>query len=125
MRHGLPAVVDPGVIGALLHQDVAGLDMDLGVVEQHVDLAVEHDGVIDGAGAVGVLVPRIALRRRIDAHVDQDLVMIDGAVAAGRRRREIDDAEDGAVGGRRHADLGLGAVGRARHVDGKLAGHPA
>ncbi len=113
------------MVGALLHQNVAGLHVHFGVVEQHVDLAVEHDGVIDGAGAVGVFVPRITLGRRIDAHVEQDLVMIDGAVAAGRRRREIDDAEDGAVGGRRHADLGLGAVRRARHVDGKFAGHPA
>src|SRR2546425_11546499 len=34
---GLGAAVDPGMVGALLDQHVAGLEMDLGIVEQHVD----------------------------------------------------------------------------------------
>ncbi len=49
----LARLVDPGVVGALLHHDVAGLQVHLLVVEQHVDLAVEHDGVVDRAGCGG------------------------------------------------------------------------
>src|SRR3954453_19606111 len=44
-RLGSP--VDPGVVGALLDQYVAGLEMDLAIVEQHVDLALHDDGVVD------------------------------------------------------------------------------
>ena len=39
MRQGSRAAIDPGVVGALLDQHVAGLEMDFGIVEQHVDLA--------------------------------------------------------------------------------------
>src|SRR5579862_4640173 len=72
----LAGIVDPGMIGALLDQYVPSLAVDLGVIEQHVDLAFEDDGIVDGAGAMRVLVPPVALRRRIDAHVAQDLVMV-------------------------------------------------
>src|SRR4051812_19529868 len=50
----LGAVVDPGVVGALLNQNIAGFYMDLAVVQQHVDLSFEDDGVIDAAGTVGI-----------------------------------------------------------------------
>src|SRR3984957_3311535 len=40
------AVIDPSVVGALLHQNVAGRHMNFRVVEQHVDFAIEHDGVV-------------------------------------------------------------------------------
>src|SRR5262249_28237777 len=36
---GLGAAVDPGMVGALLDQHVARLEVHLDVVEQHVDLA--------------------------------------------------------------------------------------
>src|SRR6516164_5463802 len=36
---GLGAAIDPGVIGALLHQDVSRLQVNFRIVEQHVDLA--------------------------------------------------------------------------------------
>jgi hypothetical protein len=51
--------------------------MHLGIVEQHVDLAVHHDGVVDRPRTVGVEVALIALGRRIDPHLLQDGVMID------------------------------------------------
>ena len=35
----LLATIDPGVNGALLHQHVACLKMDIGIIQQHVDLA--------------------------------------------------------------------------------------
>src|SRR5262245_56187800 len=49
---GLGSAVDPGVVGALLDQHVAGLEMDLAVVDQHVDLTLHDDGVVDGERAV-------------------------------------------------------------------------
>src|ERR1700676_5474653 len=39
----LRAVIDPSVIGGLLHDDVALLEMDRIVVQHHVDLACEDD----------------------------------------------------------------------------------
>src|SRR3954469_14134015 len=55
---GLGAAVDPGMVGALLHQHVAGLEMNLVIVEQHVDLARHYDGVVDGASAMHGRMPR-------------------------------------------------------------------
>src|SRR6266702_4394613 len=43
---GLGAAIDPGVIGALLHQDVSRLQVNLRIVEQHVDLAGHDDGIM-------------------------------------------------------------------------------
>src|ERR1700730_1206693 len=40
----LGAAIDPGVIGPLLDQYIAGLEVDLRIIEQHVDLAGHHDG---------------------------------------------------------------------------------
>src|SRR5215475_7914730 len=48
----LGAAIDPGVIGALLHQYVARLEMNFRFVEQHVDLAGHDDGIIHRASAV-------------------------------------------------------------------------
>jgi hypothetical protein len=45
----------------------------------------------------------------------------EAAVDAGGK---VDDAENGAIGRRRHADLALRPVGGAAQVDGKLAGDP-
>src|SRR5712671_2826857 len=55
---GLGSPVDPGMVGALLDQHVAGLEMDLAVVEQHVDLALHDDGVVNGERAVHQRVAR-------------------------------------------------------------------
>jgi hypothetical protein len=41
------STIDPGVIGRLLHDGIAGLQMDHGIIKHHVDLARQHHGVID------------------------------------------------------------------------------
>src|SRR5215470_5377615 len=55
---GLGPAIDPGVIGALLHQHIARLEMNLRVVEQHVDLAGHHYSVVHGARAMHGGMPR-------------------------------------------------------------------
>ena len=45
--------ITPGVIGAHLHQHIAGFEQHFRVVQQHGDLAGEHDGVDGGDGLVG------------------------------------------------------------------------
>src|SRR3990172_7567899 len=52
------AAVNPGVVGPLLHHDVAGLEMDLGIIEQHVDFAAHHDRVVDAPRSVPEGMPR-------------------------------------------------------------------
>src|SRR5262245_24052810 len=49
---GRRALVHPVVDGAALHQHVAGLEVDAGAVELHVDLARNHRRVVDRIGAV-------------------------------------------------------------------------
>src|SRR6516225_5886414 len=44
--------VAPGMIGAALDQDVAGLEQNLALVHERVDLAREHDGVVHRVGLV-------------------------------------------------------------------------
>ena len=97
------------MIGRLLDENIAGFDMDLAVVQQHVDFAVENDCVIDGFGPVRIGVPRVALGRRIDAHRAQNFIVIDRRCMR-TRRSEIDDTENGAVFRRRHAGRRLRAV---------------
>src|SRR5215467_4136687 len=48
----LLAAIDPGVVGRLLHDHVARLQMHVTVVEHHVDLAREDDRVVETAGAM-------------------------------------------------------------------------
>src|SRR5262249_43800569 len=50
-RH-LLAAVDPGVIGAALDHHVAGLELHGRVIHVHVELALHHDHVVDGLGAM-------------------------------------------------------------------------
>jgi hypothetical protein len=116
--------VDPGVVRALLHHDVARLQMHLGVVKEHVDLAVQHDGIVDRTGAVGVHVALVALRRRIDPHLLENLVVVDAVRQLALDRREIDHAADRAVAGRRHAGLLVHLVARMRQIDRRFVGHP-
>src|SRR5262249_41541252 len=62
----LAAAVDPGVVGALLDEHVARPEMDLLLVEFHVDLARHHHRVVDGARAVHERMGgRPILRRRV------------------------------------------------------------
>src|SRR5215467_12227948 len=107
---GLGSAVDPGVVGALLDQYVTGLEMHLAVVEQHVDLALHDDGVVDGARAVH---QRVARRQALSGRVIADLLMqviLLELFDLGRGRRNVDDAEDRALLRRRDADIGRGAI---------------
>src|SRR5262245_15607141 len=98
--------------------------MHLAVVEQHVDLAVEHDGVVDRAGAVGEEVAVIALRLGIDAHLLEQRMMIDALRHRAVVRRKIHHAQDRAVRGRRHAGLLRGLIAGVRQIGRRLVGHP-
>src|SRR5215467_5305206 len=73
------AAIGPGVVGAALDHDVAGLHLHRRIVHVHLDLALEHDDVIDGLGAVHAL---LVARREVD----------DGEPRPVRRRGGADDA---------------------------------
>src|SRR5258706_5929124 len=91
------AAIDPGVVGRLLDQHVTGLEVDLALVEQHVDLARQHDRVVDALGAVhGVMARRPRLAGDVAvAHLARQVVgrQLDLVGA----RCELDDAEDRAA----------------------------
>src|SRR5271163_4243969 len=44
--------IDPGVIGATLDQDIPGRYMHFAFIEQHVDLSLQNDGVINAPGSM-------------------------------------------------------------------------
>src|SRR5215475_13906579 len=89
---GLGSTVDPGMVGALLNQYVASLEMHLAVVEQHVDLALHDDGVMDGECAVHQRVPRRqSLFGRVVADLLVQVVLLE-LLDLGWGRRDIDDA---------------------------------
>src|SRR6267378_501395 len=48
----LCAAIDPGMVRRLLHDHVALLEMYVAVIEHHVDLAGQDDGVIETACAM-------------------------------------------------------------------------
>src|SRR5438105_3973725 len=93
----LCSTIHPGVVGALLHQDIASLEMNFGVIEQHVDLAFHDNRVIDGTRPVHQWVPRrqAFLRRMVTDLLVQKIGR--KRLDFRRRRRDIDDAEDAAT----------------------------
>src|SRR5262249_36268230 len=113
---GFGAAIDPGVIGALLHQHVTGFEMNFRIIEQHVDLAGHDDGVVHGARAMHGRMPRrqSALGRPI-AEAAMHGVVVEPA-RLGRFRREIDDAKHGAAARWHDADVDCGAVGAAGKI---------
>jgi hypothetical protein len=48
----LLAAIDPSVVGAALNHDIAGPQLYGGLVHVHLDLARQHDDVVDGLGAM-------------------------------------------------------------------------
>src|SRR5258708_491261 len=69
------SAVHPGVVRPPLHQHVARLEMNLRIVGQHVDLARDHDGVVDALRAVHARVARFA-RARSDSHLAQHGLLV-------------------------------------------------
>ena len=57
------AAVGPGVIGAALDHDIAGLQLDRRIVHVHFDLALDDDDVVHRLGAVHV---RMIAGREVD-----------------------------------------------------------
>ena len=99
------------MVGALLHQDITGLEVNLGFVEQHVDLARHDHRIVHGAGAVHGRVPRrqTALGRAIP-----QALMHAGGIEISHLRRlrgKIHNAKYAAAAGRHDADLDCGAIG--------------
>ena len=99
--------VAPGVVGAALDQDVAGLQHHVFVVEQHRDLAREHDRVVDGLGAVHARMTAALAegRRLLVAQRREGAARLLDAHAADRfgLRREMIDAQHRRVLGRQLA----------------------
>src|SRR5271154_7071547 len=94
----LLAAIDPGVVGRLLHDDVARFEVYGLVVEHHVDLAGHDDGVVDRAGAVLQRIGhrRAAPRRVATGDIHHELG-IHGREFGIIDRREFDDTENRAV----------------------------
>src|SRR5258707_4374176 len=93
------AAIGPGVVGAALDHDVARLHLHRRIVHVHLDLALEHDDVIDGLGAVHA---RLVARREIN----------DGEPRPVRRRGGADDARAQILDLFPDRDVGRRAVGR-------------
>src|SRR5262249_43903168 len=92
------AAVGPTVIGPALNHDVARLHFHGRTVHVHLDLAFEHDNVVDGLRAVHA---RHVVRRKID----------DGKAGAVRRRRRAYDARAQILDLLPDRDIGRRAVG--------------
>ena len=109
------------MIGALLDHHVAGFHVHFRIVEQHVDLAFENDGVIDALRTVHVGMPG-GRCRVAEAHFLQHGGVVDrpGVLL----RREIDDAQHAAIRRRGDAALALGAVIVSRNVGRRLVRRP-
>src|SRR5580658_6089937 len=85
------AVIEPGVVGRLLDNDVAGFEVHRAGVELHIDLAGNDDRVIHRAGAMH---QRIARRRAAFRYVRADRFhrsIPRQLVDAGTDRWKIDD----------------------------------
>src|SRR5580692_8704177 len=109
----LGAAIDPGVIGPLLDQYIAGLEMDLRIIEQHVDLAGHHDGIVHGAGTVhGGMARRPSPlgRPRTKARVHAGGIEVAHLRGLGRK---VHDAKRASAGGRHYADIDSRAIGSA------------
>src|SRR5207253_1461607 len=105
----LVAAHAPGVVGAALDEDVAGLEQRLPLVDDGVDLALQHHDVVDGAGLVhhriaGAAIGRV---RRVEC-----LGPVAGVRAALplRIRGKLDDAKERAVLRRLEAHFAVAGV---------------
>src|SRR5262249_49317308 len=95
----LVAAVGPGVVGAALDHHVPSLHLHRRIVHVHLDLALEHDHIIDRLRAVH---PRRITGREID----------DREAGTVRRRRGAHDARPQILDLFSDCDVGRRAVGR-------------
>src|SRR5262245_63088866 len=106
------------MIGAALDQDVAGLEQNLALVHERVDLAREHDGVVH---RVGLVKARVAWRATIKRGAVTGAVIGAGALPLERGdalpvRRIFDDAKGRPVLGRHEPKSMVGRLGIAAVV---------
>ena len=100
--------IAPGVVRPALNQHVALPQQHLGCIENGPDLALQHEGVVYGGGAMHArvtcgagMIDGLAARfaevaERLVAPPGRDIVFV---------RRELDDPEDRAPRRRRKGDL--------------------
>src|SRR6516225_896704 len=119
------AVVHPRMIGALLNQNIASLEMDFAVVEQHVDLSLQHDRVVDALGAmhermIGVLA--LAPLLGADPHLRREGGVVDLDLPC--HRREVHNPQNRPIHRRRNPDGALSLILAAGNVRWGLIGYP-
>src|SRR5262245_9443758 len=108
---------------AALHEDLAGAQQLLAVLHDGVDLAFEHDDVVDRRGLVHHRITRAPVLRVAGA----DRLEAGGAVGiarAARVGRKFHDAQDRGVLRRLEADRPVGRVRVARVGGGRAFGLP-
>src|SRR4051794_16314909 len=62
--HRLARAIAPRMIRPALDYDIPRFQVHLRIVEQHRDLAFEHDGIVDGLGAMHERMAAAATERR-------------------------------------------------------------
>src|SRR6516225_3363351 len=92
------AAIGPRMVRASLYHDIAGLHLHAGVVHIHLDLAFEHDHIIDRFSAMHV---RLIARREVDYRKTRAL----------RRWRRPQDTRSHVLDIGAGGDLGRRAVG--------------
>jgi hypothetical protein len=99
------------MIGCLLDDDIAGPHVHHRVVEHHVDLAGQHDGVIDGTGAVHQRMShgKTPRRRALADHLHHE-VGIHFRFFGRIERRKFDHEQRGAEVGRQRRRFGAAIV---------------
>jgi hypothetical protein len=98
----LVAAIGPGMIGAALDHDVARLHLHRRIVHIHLDLALEHDDIVDRLGAVHA---RLVAGREIDHRETRPVC----------RRRRAEDARAQVLDLLADRDVGRRPIGRPDH----------
>src|SRR6202035_3305025 len=91
----LLAAIDPGMIGAALDHDIASAQFYGGLIHVHLDLARQHDDVVDRLGAM-----HFRLDTRREFHDDEARAVLRRRGAENARAHVLDVAADGNI--RRH-----------------------
>ena len=98
----LRAAIDPSMIGRLLDDDIACLHVDDRVVQHHVNLAGQDNGIINGSGAMHHwMLHGKAPRWRVISDDLHHEIGVHPGFGGGIERRKLDHSDLGAVVGRR------------------------